>query len=69
MLVMCSVVPSCSRTILELASPAMANMSGAAAFFTAVGRFCLMFFASAAIGAVFGLISAMISFGLLFNIG
>ena len=40
----------------------MANTNGAAAFFTALGRFCLMFFASSAIGAAFGLVSAMISF-------
>ena len=50
------------RTVIEFDSPAMADMNGAAIFFTAVGRFCLMFFASAAIGVAFGLVSAMISF-------
>jgi sodium/hydrogen exchanger 8 len=53
---------TCCRTVLELANPDMAHIGGATAFFTAVGRFCLMFFASAAIGVAFGLASAMISF-------
>ncbi|KAK2156000.1 hypothetical protein LSH36_224g04013 [Paralvinella palmiformis] len=51
-----------TTSVLQLASPAMADTSGAEAFFTAVGSFCLMFFASAAIGVAFGLFSAMISF-------
>ncbi len=51
-------------TIIELTSPEMAHMNGAAAFFTAVGRFCVMFFASAAIGAMFGIVSAIVSFNI-----
>ncbi|KAL8581137.1 hypothetical protein ACOMHN_033585 [Nucella lapillus] len=47
-----------TTTILEFRSPGAA--SGASAFFLAVGRFCVMFFASAAIGVIFGLISAML---------
>ncbi|XP_076449430.1 sodium/hydrogen exchanger 8-like [Babylonia areolata] len=47
-----------TTTILEFRLPGAA--SGAAAFFLAVGRFCVMFFASAAIGVLFGLISAML---------
>ena len=35
--------------------------SGSAAFFSAVLRFCVMFFASAAVGALFGFISALVS--------
>lgn len=49
-------------TILEFSLPGAA--SGTSAFFLAVGRFCVMFFASAAIGALFGLISAVVSFAL-----
>ena len=40
----------------------MAHLSNAEIFFTAIGQFCVMFFASAAIGVVFGLVSALISF-------
>ena len=53
------------RTVIEFHSPEMQEMNGAAIFFTAVGRFCLMFFASAAIGVGFGFVSAMISFYLI----
>jgi hypothetical protein len=51
------------RTILELPSENVADYSGGMLFLYALERFCLMFFASAAIGVVFGIISAMISFG------
>lgn len=47
-----------TTTVLELSQPGAA--SGATAFFVAVSRFCVMFFASAAIGVVMGLLSAMI---------
>ncbi|XP_059139556.1 sodium/hydrogen exchanger 8-like [Physella acuta] len=50
-----------TTTLLEFASPSTVITSGTAAFFQAVGRFCLMFFASAAIGVAFGLVSAMIT--------
>ncbi|XP_041375472.1 sodium/hydrogen exchanger 8-like [Gigantopelta aegis] len=49
-----------TTTILEFSDPSMASVSGTAAFFMAVGRFCLMFFASAAIGVFCGLVSAML---------
>ncbi|XP_046338391.2 sodium/hydrogen exchanger 8-like [Haliotis rufescens] len=49
-----------TTTILEFSAPGMVITSGAAAFFQAVGRFCLMFFASSAIGAACGLVSAML---------
>ena len=48
--------------MLEYSDPSVVITSGAAAFFGAVGRFCIMFFASAAIGVAFGLVSAMVSF-------
>ncbi|KAK7492261.1 hypothetical protein BaRGS_00016558 [Batillaria attramentaria] len=47
-----------TTTILEFSQPGAA--SGASAFFLAIGRFCIMFFASAAIGVVMGLLSAVI---------
>ncbi|CAL1539369.1 unnamed protein product [Lymnaea stagnalis] len=50
-----------TTTLLEFASPSAVITSGTAAFFQAVGRFCLMFFASAAIGVAFGLVSAMLT--------
>lgn len=50
------------RTVLEFASPNAVFTSGAATFFYALKRFCLMFFASAAIGIVIGLLSAIVSF-------
>ena len=50
------------RTIIELSGPEMASLSGASIFFIGVGRFCLMFFASSAIGVAFGLVSSMVSF-------
>ncbi|XP_064639883.1 sodium/hydrogen exchanger 8-like isoform X2 [Lineus longissimus] len=49
-----------TTAIVDAADPAHAAMSGAALFFQATGNFLLMFFASAAIGVVFGLISAMV---------
>jgi len=49
-----------TNTILGLADPSLANLSGGAQFLTALGRFCLMFFGSSAIGVVFGLLSAMV---------
>ena len=44
-----------------MSSPDVARMSGAEKFFSAVGRFLIMFFASALIGAAFGLVSAMVN--------
>ncbi|ESO97738.1 hypothetical protein LOTGIDRAFT_152832 [Lottia gigantea] len=49
-----------TTTVLEFQDPSTAIMSGASIFFHAVGRFCLMFFGSAAIGVCFALISAVI---------
>ncbi|CAH1778714.1 unnamed protein product [Owenia fusiformis] len=46
-----------TTTVLELRE---SQMGGAEAFFHSVGRFCLMFFASAGIGVTFGLISAIL---------
>ena len=45
------------RTILEFADT---DASGTVSFFMAVGRFCLMFFASAGIGICCGLLSALV---------
>ncbi|RUS80101.1 hypothetical protein EGW08_012147 [Elysia chlorotica] len=50
-----------TTTLLEFASPDAVVTSGAAAFFQAVARFSLMFFGSAAIGVLFGLLSAMMT--------
>ena len=50
------------RTVMSFSDPSMASLSGVEIFFQAIGQFCVMFFASAAIGAGFGLISALISF-------
>ncbi|KAK7114996.1 sodium/hydrogen exchanger 8-like [Littorina saxatilis] len=47
-----------TTAILEFRQPGAA--SGALAFFLVLGRFCVMFFASAAIGVLFGLLSAML---------
>ncbi len=44
-----------------MAGPEAAHMGGVEKFFTAVGRFCVMFFASGLIGAAFGIVSAMVS--------
>jgi len=52
-------------TVLELSRPDMATVSGGMMFAHALWRFCLMFFASAGIGVIFGLISTMISLLLL----
>lgn len=38
----------------------MANVSGGEAVLHALGRFCLMFFASAGIGVLFGLVSSLL---------
>ena len=48
-------------TILELSHPEMATGSGGVMFLHGLWRFCLMFFASAGIGVVFGIVSTMIS--------
>ncbi|XP_050399408.1 sodium/hydrogen exchanger 8 isoform X2 [Patella vulgata] len=49
-----------TTTVLEFQDPAyVVAKSGAAIFFHAVGRFCLMFFGSAAIGVSLGLVSAL----------
>lgn len=49
-----------TNTVLEFADPTVVFKSQAAAFFYAMGRFCVMFFASAAIGTVIGLLSAIL---------
>ncbi|CAC5421501.1 SLC9A8 [Mytilus coruscus] len=49
-----------TTTILEYNKPDVVITSGASAFFGAVGRFCVMFFASSAIGVLLGLISALL---------
>ncbi|XP_070576020.1 sodium/hydrogen exchanger 8-like [Ptychodera flava] len=49
-----------SNTVVMLDSPEMRSVTPTAAFFEAVGYFCIMFFASAAIGIIFGLISAIL---------
>ena len=46
---------------MELSRPEMASVSGGVMFLHAVWRFCLMFFASAGIGVIFGIVSTMIS--------
>ena len=51
-----------TTTILEIDSPELNSMSGGQLVLHGVGRFCLMFFASAAIGVAFALASALISF-------
>ncbi|KAJ8303031.1 hypothetical protein KUTeg_019427 [Tegillarca granosa] len=48
------------RTVLEYHNPATVTATGAAAFFRFVGRFCLVFFTSAFIGVVCGLLSAVL---------
>jgi len=48
-------------TVLELSRPEMAAVSGGMMFLHGLWRFCLMFFASAGIGVVFGVISTIIS--------
>ena len=53
-----------TTTILEVDSPELQSMSGGQLVLHGVGRFCLMFFASAAIGVAFALASALISFWL-----
>lgn len=47
----------------------MMGLGGGAAFLHAVRRFCLMFFASAAIGVAFGLLSALVSFFNILSLG
>ncbi|CAL1273566.1 unnamed protein product [Larinioides sclopetarius] len=51
-----------ATTVIEAASPGMAGMSAGQAVLHGFGRFFLMFFASAAIGVVFALTAALISF-------
>ncbi|XP_046641576.1 sodium/hydrogen exchanger 8-like [Daphnia pulicaria] len=51
-----------TTTILEVDSPELHSMSGGQLVLHGVGRFCLMFFASAAIGVAFALATALISF-------
>ncbi|XP_002738222.1 sodium/hydrogen exchanger 8-like, partial [Saccoglossus kowalevskii] len=48
-----------TNTIIMLDSPAMKDVSSTAALFQAIGYFCIMFFASAGIGILFGLASAL----------
>ena len=54
-------VSFCS-TILEMGSEQYADSSSFETFFSAVGNFLVMFSGSAAIGILFALISALISF-------
>ncbi|XP_060080280.1 sodium/hydrogen exchanger 8-like [Ylistrum balloti] len=49
-----------TKTILEFSQPGVVVTSGINAFFSAVGRFCVMFLASSAIGLAFGIVSAML---------
>jgi hypothetical protein len=49
-------------TVLEYADPSIKVTNKAEAVFSAAGRFLVMFFGSAAIGVVCGLISALVSF-------
>nr|CAG4638354.1 EOG090X03SL [Cyclestheria hislopi] len=49
-----------TTTILEIHSPELISMSTPQLILHGVGRFCIMFFASAAIGVVFALISALL---------
>ncbi|XP_046641865.1 sodium/hydrogen exchanger 8-like [Daphnia pulicaria] len=49
-----------TTTILEVDSPELHSMSGGQLVLHGVGRFCLMFFASAAIGVAFALASALL---------
>lgn len=51
---------SLSRTVLESASPAMAEMTSSEQLLHGVGRFCFMFTASAALGAVSALVAALL---------
>ncbi|XP_052816436.1 sodium/hydrogen exchanger 8-like isoform X2 [Mya arenaria] len=47
-------------TVLEFENPAMAEVTGSAAFFRAVWRFLVMFFGSSLIGMISGLVSALL---------
>lgn len=49
-----------TNTIIESRTPEMAGMTTAEAVFHGIGRFCLMFFASAGIGVLSGLLSALL---------
>ncbi|KAH3769234.1 sodium/hydrogen exchanger 8-like isoform X2 [Dreissena polymorpha] len=49
-----------TMTVLEFENPAMAQVTGSAAFFRAVWRFLAMFFGSSLIGMVSGLVSALL---------
>nr|CAG4651711.1 EOG090X03SL [Triops cancriformis] len=51
-----------TSTVLELGSPHLGPLSPGQAAVHVINRFCVMFFASAAIGVVFALASALISF-------
>ncbi|CAG0882539.1 unnamed protein product [Darwinula stevensoni] len=51
-----------TMTALEIGMPSWESMTLSEAFFHGMGRFGLVFFASAAIGVMFALISALISF-------
>ena len=64
LMVLTSHVSSCmsSSTVLEYAKPSVQMTSKTEAVFSAAGRFLVMFFGSAAIGVVCGLISALVSF-------
>nr|CAG4634702.1 EOG090X03SL [Alona affinis] len=49
-----------TTTILEIESPELNGMNGGQLVLHGIGRFCLMFFASAAIGVAFALVSALL---------
>lgn len=56
-----------TTTMLEIGSPQFSSMTAGQLVFHGIGRFCLMFFASAAIGVAFALASSLISFSKLFT--
>ncbi|XP_022251245.1 sodium/hydrogen exchanger 8-like isoform X1 [Limulus polyphemus] len=49
-----------ATTVLESSKPEMATLSTSAAVLHAIGRFCMMFFASAGIGVAFALMAALL---------
>lgn len=55
-----------TNTVIESRMPEMANMTTADAVLHGIGRFCLMFFASAGIGVASALISALVLWPLSF---
>uniref|UniRef100_T1J4W8 Sodium/hydrogen exchanger n=1 Tax=Strigamia maritima TaxID=126957 RepID=T1J4W8_STRMM len=49
-----------TNTVLEISKPGFESISSSQALLHGIGRFCLMFFASAGIGVLFGLMSALL---------